>query len=126
MAIGNVSDFVIRYKGHTRYNSSKIVEDDAIEVILQKLEMLLFTNKGEILGDSGNKFGGDIEYMLWSTALPNNIMKMRIIDQINNYIPELPIMGYTFDLKLYEGQYDDIMKLEFVINGYNINFVLEK
>ena len=50
MALKDVKDLVIRYDGHPKYISNKIIEDDEIEVIVQKLEMILFTNKGEIFG----------------------------------------------------------------------------
>ena len=126
MPVDNVSDFVIRGKNHSRYVESKIIEDDAIEVVLQKLEMLLFTSAGDVMGSAGYRMGGDLEYMLWETQLPNNIIESRLTDQINKYIPELPLVGYTMVMKIYEGSVDDIMKLEFTIKGYNINFVLEK
>ena len=126
MPFSDVSDYVIRYKGHPKYMSTKVVEDDAVEVVLQKLEMLLFTNQNEVMGDAGFDFGGNLEYMLWSTALPNNIMKMRLINQINKYIPEMPAMGYTLDIKLYDGPVYDAMDLDFVIKGYNISYVLQK
>lgn len=126
MSVENVSDFVIRKRGHNRYVESKIVEDELLEVILQKLEMVLFTTRGDTMGTAGFFMGGDLEYMLWSTELPNNIMEARIKEQVNTYVPELPAIGYTMDMKLYEGTMYDVMKLEFTINGYNINYVFEK
>ena len=47
MALKDVKDFVIRYPGHPKYDPNRIIEDDDVEVIVQKLEMLLFTTKGE-------------------------------------------------------------------------------
>lgn len=121
----NVTDFVIRYKGHPKYNSTKIIENDAVEVIVQKLEMLLFTNKKDIIGTASYDFGADLEYLLWETKLPNNILEKRINEQINKYIPELVSIGYDFILSIYEGDYRDIMSLDFTIYGYNITFVLD-
>jgi len=121
----NISDFVIRYKGHPKYVDYKPIEDDVIEVIVQKLEMLLFTNKKDVFGTAGHGFGGDIEYMLWQTKLPNNIVKKRIDEQINTYIPELNLIGYDFDLSIYEGTLQDILSLDFIIRGYNISFVYQ-
>ncbi|MCK9445827.1 hypothetical protein M0Q50_02925 [bacterium] len=121
----NVTDFVIRYKGHPKYNSTKIIENDAVEVIVQKLEMLLFTNKKDIIGTASYDFGADLEYLLWETKLPNNILEKRIKEQINKYIPELVSIGYDFILSIYEGDFRDIMSLDFTIYGYNITFVLD-
>lgn len=121
----NISDFVIRYKGHFKFNSSKLIENSPIEVIVQKLENLLFTNRGEVMGSSGFGMGADIEYMLWETKIPNHIIKQRIKQQISKYIPELDVMGYDISEKIYEGKNgeNDILSLDFVIKGYNISFV---
>lgn len=121
----NISDFVIRYKGHSKFNSSKLIENSPIEVIVQKLENLLFTNRGEVMGSVGFGMGADIEYMLWETKIPNHIIKQRIKQQISKYIPELDVMGYDISEKIYEGKNgeNDILSLDFVIKGYNISFV---
>lgn len=121
----NISDFVIRYKGHSKYNSTNIIENSPIEVIVQKLENLLFTNKYEVMGTAGFNMGADIEYMLWETKIPNHIIKQRIKQQISSYIPELDVMGYDMSERIYEGKNgeNDILSLDFIIKGYNISFV---
>lgn len=50
---------------------------------------------------------------------------MLIIEQINMYIPELNTIGYTLNLDFFEGAVQDTLVLNFVIKGYNINFILE-
>jgi hypothetical protein len=121
--IDNLSDFNIRWRGHPKFKTDKIIEDQAVEVIVQKLEMLLFTNRKEVIGSAGYGLGADLEYLLWETKIPNAILKQRIVKQIDTFIPELNLMGYDFDLSLYEGDYRDILSLDFVIQGYNVAFV---
>jgi len=123
MALKDVRDFGIRYPGHPKYVIDKIVEDDEIEVIVQKLEMILFSNKGDVLGD--DNMGVNLEYYLWQTKVTTQALKNLVIDQIITYIPELQIIGYDFDLYLYEGVLRDILYLNFSIKGYNIDFVYE-
>ena len=123
MALNDVKDFVIRYPGHPKYEPNRIVEDDEVEVIVQKLEMLLFTNKGEVLGDLD--MGINLEYYLWQTKVTTGNLKNLVEEQINTYIPELNVLGYDFSLYLYEGTVRDILNLNFIIKGYNIDFVLE-
>jgi phage baseplate assembly protein W len=123
MAFKDVKDLVIRYKDHPRYNPNKIVEDDEIEVIVQKLEMVLFTNKGEVLGDVD--LGANLEYYLWQTKVTTSNLKNKVQEQIMKYIPELVVMGYSLDVQLYEGTVQDILYLNFLIKGYNINFVFD-
>jgi hypothetical protein len=123
MALNDVKDFVIRYSGHPKYEPRRVVEDDDVEVIVQKLEMILFTNKGEVLGDT--EIGCNLEYYLWQTRVTTGNLKSKVEEQIYTYIPELYDLGYTFDLRLYEGTLRDILYLDFVIKGYNIEFVFE-
>lgn len=123
MALKDVKDLVIRYDGHPKYEYNRIVEDDELEVIVQKLEMVLFTNKGEVLGD--NELGVNLEYYLWQTRVTSGNLKNKVEEQISKYIPELNSLGYTFDVVLYEGTVRDILYLNFIIKGYNIEFIFE-
>ena len=115
-------DFYIRYPGHIKYVPNKMIQDDTIEVIVQKLEMLLFTGTGELFGDIG--FGGDLEYYLWQTDVNTKDLRNLISTQVSNYIPELEQIGYQMDINIYEGTVQDILVLNFIIKGYNIEFVI--
>ena len=123
MALRDVKDLVIRYPGHPKYEPGRIIEDDEIEVIVQKLEMILFTNKGEVLGNID--IGANLEYYLWQTRVATGNLKNKVEEQIQTYIPELIAIGYSFDVQLFEGTLRDILYLNFVIKGYNIDFVFE-
>jgi hypothetical protein len=116
-------DLYIKYDGHPRFHSDRIVEDDVLEVIVQKLEIILFTMKGDLYG--GQDLGTNLEYYLWETKLPVGDIKNVVIEQINNYIPELNEIGYDFTVNLYEGSYRDILYLNFVIKGYNFEMLLK-
>jgi hypothetical protein len=123
MALKDVKDLVIRYPGHPKYEPGRIIEDDEVEVIVQKLEMILFTNKGEVLGDT--EIGCNLEYYLWQTRITTGNLKSKVEEQINIYIPELIALGYSLEVLLYEGTLRDILYLNFQIKGYNIDFVFE-
>jgi hypothetical protein len=123
MALKDVKDLVIRYPGHPKYQEGRIVEDDEIEVIVQKLEMILFTNKGEVLGDI--EMGCNLEYYLWQTRVTTGNLKSKVEEQISIYIPELVNLGYSLSVDLYEGTLRDILYLNFIIKGYNIEFIFE-
>ena len=124
MAItGDVKDFVIRYEGHPKYEVNRILEDDEIEVIIQKLEMILFTSQGEILGD--DELGANIEYYLWKTKVSSINIRNKITEQIYRFVPELVTIGYDMFVDIYDGSYQDIMIINFIIKGYNIDFVFD-
>lgn len=118
-------DLVIRWNGHQKYNSKKIIENDIIEVVVQKLEMILFTNQTDVYGQEGYNIGANLEYYLWSTRISNDIIKGKITQQINAFIPEMNVLGYDIELKIFEGQIRDIMEINITIKGYNINFIFE-
>lgn len=122
MALNDVKDLVIRYDGHPRYVVNKIVEDDDIEVIVQKLEMILFTNENDVIGDS---VGIGLEYYLWQTRVSISTIESKVNEQVTKYIPELEQIGYSLSINIFEGTYRDIMYLNFIIRGYNIDFIFE-
>jgi phage baseplate assembly protein W len=123
MAIKDYKEINIRYQGHPKFLSTKVIEDNIIEVIIQKLEMILFTRKGSVIGDSD--FGCDIEFYLWQTRVPANIIKKNIQDQIIKYIPELTSMEYTITIDLYNGTLRDIMYVNVIIKDFSVNFIFQ-
>lgn len=124
-AIDNYTDMTIRWDGHQKYKYNKIIENDPIEVIVQKLEMLLFTNKREILGQDSVNFGLNLDYYLWQTRIANDVLEDKIVKGINEFIPELNLMGYEININIFEGTVRDIMELNFTIKGFNILFVFK-
>lgn len=116
-------DFYIRNINHPKYEENKLTENVLIDVIIQKLEMLIYSNRGDLYGDI--KLGSDLEYYLWSTKIPSSEIKKKIVEQINRYIPELQTIGYDLEIDIYEGTIKDIMLLKYKINEYNINFIID-
>jgi phage baseplate assembly protein W len=119
----DIRDLNIRYAGHPKYNSDRIIEDRTLEFVIQKLENVLFTNRGEVLGDPN--FGANLEYYLWTTNVPVDKIKQEIINQINIYIPELNSMGFKINTELYEGTARDILMINMTIQDIPINFVIK-
>ena len=76
----NFIDFYIRYPGHPDYIPLELIEDDVVKVIIQKYEMILFTNKGEVLGEPN--FGGDLTLLLHETKLSSESIQGDLMAQI--------------------------------------------
>jgi phage baseplate assembly protein W len=123
MANLNIRDLNIRYVGHPKYNSKRIVEDRTLEIIIQKLEMLLYTNKGDVFGDP--EFGTNLEYLLWSTNVPVEKIKNEIQTQINKYVSELNTYQYKLSVNLFEGTVRDILFINITIKDNEISFVYQ-
>jgi hypothetical protein len=122
MPQSDIRDFNIRGVSHPKYSSTRIIEDRTIEFVIQKLENVLFSSKGDVLGDSD--FGANLEYYLWSTNVPVSKIENEIKLQISNYIPELSLYQYTLSVDIYQGTYRDILQINIKIKDTNVNFVL--
>lgn len=120
MAEINYNDFYILYKGHPYFEPNQIVEDDVVKVIIQKYEMIIFTNKGEVLGEPN--LGADLELLLFETKVSADVVEENIIDQINLYIPEIINTNYTLDVEFAQDpeNYQDIMFVYFSIADYEV------
>ena len=123
MIANNTTDFNVRGTNHPRYNQYRITEERRIELLLQKLETCLMTNKGEVLGDPN--FGCDLEYYLWKTDASKETIKTIIYEQVNKYIPELLDYNFKAEIELYEGTYRDIMFINITIKNSEVQFTIK-
>lgn len=115
------TDFYILYKGHPRYNDKEVFEDNILNVILQKYQLLLYTQKGEMYGDPD--FGADILKYLFKTRVSAQTVEKEIQRQISIYIPELVGINYSIDITFDEHPTDftDMMFISFRINEIEVN-----
>lgn len=119
-------DLYIRFPGHPDYAANKIFTEQKLEQVITKLEVVLFTNKGELLGDP--EFGADLLKYLWRINISKQTIASVITEQISRYIPEL-VGNYELDIQIYppntitDNPYD-AMRLIFNINGDPIIFVV--
>ncbi len=113
-------DFYIEYPGHPRYNSTQLIEDDIIRVILQKIEVMLFTNKGDLLCEP--EFGANLLEYLHETRLSSQSVEEELYSQISKYIPELENTSYTLKVSFHEHPEDfqEYMEIYIQISDYNI------
>lgn len=120
MASIDFTDFYILYKDHPRFSPNEIIEDEVIRVIIQKYEMVLFTNKGEVLGNPN--FGANLLELLYETKVSESYVRETINDQIADYIPELLNTNYTLDVTFVQdpSNFQDIMFVNLKVSDYEI------
>ena len=114
------TDFYIIYPGHPRFNNLQIIEDDVVRVIIQKWELLIFTNKGELFCDP--EFGGDLPKYLHETRLSAESIEMDLRSQISEYIEELKSIEYKLEINFFEDpeRYQEYMEIKFEISEYEV------
>lgn len=118
----DLRDFYILTESHPKYNEYKLTENDPMRFVIQKLENLLMSNKGDVLGDP--EYGCDLQYFLWKTGVPTETVKRVIYEQVNKYIPELFNFNFSASVDMYEGTVRDIMYINITVQESNVNFVL--
>jgi hypothetical protein len=120
MAELDFKDHYIGYAGHPRFVVNKIVEDDLIRVIIQKYEMILFTNKGELLGDPD--FGCDLPRLLFQTKVSAQGVKKIILQQIQKYIVELSNTNFGLQVTFFQDpeNYQDVLQIDFQLADYEV------
>lgn len=120
----NFSDFYLGYPGHPRFRDKALIEDDTIRVIVQKWEMILFTNKGELFFDP--EFGGDLTYYLHQTRLSEKSIEDDLKSQVSTYISELNGVPYTLTVSFFEDpeRYQEYMEVFFRIKDLDVYYVV--
>lgn len=116
----NFTDFYILHKDHPRFEQIQMVEDEPVRVILQKYEMILFTNKGDLLGDPN--FGGNLPEYLHETKLSSQYIEGILKAQISDYIPELEDVNYTLRVEFIKDteRYQEVMLIYFKVKDYEV------
>jgi len=111
----DISSIYIRYNGHPKYTEGAIITDNYIDSIFNRMEMILFTNKGEVMADLD--FGANITDYLWNTFNSTDFLKEQIYIQFDKYLSDISRNDYTLDLYIYEGDFRDICVIKINING---------
>lgn len=88
---------------------------DVYEAILSKIRMILYTRKGDVLGEPG--FGTSIEDYVFETNVSGEDLKRMINEQIVTYIPEYDFFNITIDIKFQKGRIHDTCFIDIKING---------
>jgi len=117
-------DFYIRYKGHPKFRNTEIIEDDVVRVIIQKWEMILFTNKGDVLANPN--LGSDLVELLHETRLSAEAIESDLIEQIREFIPEINDIEYSVVVDFFEHpeKHEEYMTIDFTIAGYEVSAVI--
>jgi phage baseplate assembly protein W len=118
--INDYIDFYIKSPNHPKLNDTSLIEDDLIRVIIQKYEMIILTNKGDVFGDPN--FGASLEELLNQTKVSDRYVKDEINNQIYEYIPEISSINYELDVRFVKdvNMIYEIMIVKFKISEFEV------
>jgi hypothetical protein len=97
------------------YDPDKIEERDSVRVLLQKIKMIMFTRKGDVLGDTN--FGMSIEDLLFEFGFSANELRMAFDQQLATYVPEAASFDLRFDVNFVPGTVRDLAYIDIYVNG---------
>jgi hypothetical protein len=70
----------------SKYNISSLEVNSKLEAVLNKIRMILFTNRGDVLGYP--ELGMDLDDYIFNFKINENVLRDRFYSQIATYIPE--------------------------------------
>lgn len=113
-------DFYVLDPFNPRYNNLDLIEDDLARMVIQKYEMIIFTNKGEVLGDPN--FGANLLELLYETKVSSQAVRSVLEDQIATYIPELYDSSYSLEVVFTQDpeNYQDMMFIYLRFADYDV------
>ena len=78
-------ELYIKTLGDPNYSPSEIQTKNEIEQLITQIETILFTNKGEVLGDPN--FGCSLNDLIYELNANEFKIKNEIVSQLNTYCP---------------------------------------
>lgn len=97
------------------YKSGILEVSDEIEMLIAELKMLLYTNRGEVLG--APDFGANLEEHLFNFGLNEYSLKTMLKDQTLKFIPRSINYAVEFDVKFARGTVRDMCLIDIYINN---------
>lgn len=118
---GDIVDFYIKNPDMENYNPNKLTVKNPAEVIVNKLHIVIFTNKGDVLGDSN--LGANLEHFIYTMNSNAETIKNVLNEQIKEYIPEMLSVGYKMDVFFFKSDFRDICLIDIEMNEEGVQIV---
>lgn len=113
-----MADIYTRIEGDPNFIPNKIEITEDLEYLLIQLEMILFTRRGDVLGD--DNFGASLDDLIFSTNLSGAAIENIVREQIRSYIPLANTYNVDTRCEFYKGVEKDTAILDIVVDGTTI------
>lgn len=97
------------------YKEGILEVSDEIEMLIGQIKMLLFTNRGEVIG--APDFGANLEEHLFTLSLNEYALRQMLRDQTMKFIPMSINYHVDYDIKFARGTVRDICLIDIYINN---------
>ena len=102
----------------SRYKEGVLEIDNELDVIIQQIDMILFTNKGDIL--LLPDFGCNLEKYLFETTWNQMAIKELVMDQIRKYVYQEGSYGIDVSVNFVTWEYNVAMVVDLMINNRKV------
>ena len=101
--------------GDVGYVENVLELHDDISILIQEIEVILFTKKHDVIGYKG--LGSDLEELIFSLNASAGDVESIVAKQIEDYCPAARRYRVDTTCKFYKGTAEDIAVLDIVIDN---------
>lgn len=98
-----------------QYNPQQLETHNPIEALLTKIRMILFTNRGEVLGYPD--LGLDLEYQLFELGFNGFQLQQNFYGQVSKYVPDAANFKIDAEVNFVPGTVRDIAYIDIYVDG---------
>jgi hypothetical protein len=110
-----LKEIYCRNESDPGYLPGIIETNSPYEALLTKIRMIIFTNKGELLGDPN--FGLSLEQMLFELEANERKISDAFYSQLALYVPDTANMPVDINVSFTQGTVRDICYIDIYIDG---------
>lgn len=108
-------ELYIKTQGDPNFIDNEIVIDDEVQKLIAQIEVVLFTNRGDVMGNQ--HIGCNLEDLIYEFNFNNYKIKEVIEKQINVYCPLAQTHTVEVDVSFQRGEVRDIAYVDILINN---------
>jgi len=108
------NDIYIRTEGDPGFIPGILEVEDELSMLLLQIEVLLFTRKGDVLGE--HRMGINLEDYLYTLGSSASQLNSIINEQIGAYCPLSRQYGVSVDTKFFKGTERDIAVIDIILS----------
>lgn len=116
--MANLKEIYCIPANESRYVSNTVEITSELDTIIQQVDLLLFTNKGDVL--LMPEFGCNLEKYLFETTWNETAIKQMIQEQIRNYIYLEGSYSVDVDVNFYKWDFNVAMVVDLNINNTKV------
>ena len=102
----------------TRFKENVVEINSELDTIIQQVDLLLFTNKGDVL--MMPEFGCNLEQYLFETTWNQMAIKEMIMNQIRGFIYNDGSFEIDVDINFYQWDFNIAMVVDLTINNVKV------